>query len=383
MKYYLYSLLFVFFLASCGSSRYAKTNTPEDKALVAAIKKVDKNPSDSTALHGLMGLYNEAATQHLNNIDLYKSLSDESKWPKIINEYNALERLNNTVSKSKVASRYIKPISFLAEIQLAKNNAANDYYNLGLEYLQNNDKESARHAYSLFNKAADMVPNFKDVKRQLSIAKEESTLNIVINPIRDESRFYNDLGWNRFGNSFNNDYLQRNLVRDLGGVNSGNSFARYFTDRDASRNRVDVDWVVDLTWIDLDIPRPYTRQYNRNASQQIKVGTDTSGKAIYQTVTATLYITQYYFTARGELESRVTDAHTGYNVNLNRYSSTVDWKQEYATYRGDSRALSSQDRAILNNQTIREPRREDIMDELFRKIYPQAKNGIYNLTRYR
>src|SRR5690606_6396963 len=107
---------------------------------------------------------------------------------------------------------------------------------------QNNDKESARHAYSLFNKSAEMVPNYKDVKRQLSIAKEASTLNIVINPIRDESRYYYDLGSNRFGNSFNNDYLQRNLVRDLGGDNSGNGFARYFTDRDASRNRVNVDW---------------------------------------------------------------------------------------------------------------------------------------------
>jgi hypothetical protein len=81
------------------------------------------------------------------------------------------------------------------------------------------------------------------------------------------------------------------------------------------------------------------------------------------------------------LESRVTDAHTGNNVNLNRYSSTVDWKQEYATYRGDSRALSNQDRAILNNQTIREPRQEDILNELFGKIYPQVKNGLYNLTR--
>lgn len=381
MKYYLFALLFVFVLSSCGSSRYAKTQIPEDKALVAAIKKVDKNPSDSMALNGLRELYNDAANQHLNNIDVYKTLSDESKWPKILKEYNALERLNNTVNSSKIASKYIRPISFTAEIQMARNQAAEDYYNLGLEYLQNNDKESARHAYTLFNKSAEMVPNYKDVKRQLAIAKEKSTLNIVINPIRDESRYYNDLGWNRFGNSFNNDYLQRNLVRDLGGDYNRNSFARYYTDRDASRNRVDVDWVVDLTWTDLDIPRPYTRQYNRNVSQQIKVGTDTSGKAIYETVSATLYITEYFFTARGELEVRVTDAHTGYNVNLNRYSSTVDWKQEYATYRGDSRALSNHDRAILNNQTIREPRREDILDELFRKIYPQAKNGIYNLTR--
>ncbi len=381
MKKYLYSLLFVFLLSACGSSRYSKTETPEDKALLTAIKNVEKNPSDSSTRRGLMELYNDAATQHLNNIDVYKTLSDESRWPKILKEYDALVRLNKTVNSSKIASNYVKPISFAAEIQMTKNKAAEDYYNLGMEYLQNNDKESARHAYTLFVKSAQMVPDFKDIKRQLSIAKERSILNIVINPIRDESSYYNSLGRNRFGNSFNNDYLQRNLVRDLSGEYSGNSFARYFTDMDARRSNVNVDWVVDLTWTDLDIPRPYSRQYNRNVSQQIKVGTDTSGKAVYQTVSGILYITQQYFTARGELESRVTDAHTGYNVNLNRYSSTVEWKQEYATYRGDSRALSNQDLAILNNQTIREPRQEDILNELFGKIYPQVKNGLYNISR--
>ena len=381
MKQYLYSLLFVFVLASCSSSRNAKYETPEDKALLSAIKKVEKNPSDITSQKGLMQLYNDAATQHLNNIDVYKTLNDESRWTKILKEYEAIERLNRTVNTSKVAAKYIRPISFTAEIQKTRNQAAEDYYNLGLEYLGNNDKESARHAYNLFNKSAQMEPGYKDVKRQLSIAKEKSIINVVINPIRDESRYYGNLGMNRFGNSFNNDYLQRNLVRDLGGSSSGNTFARYFTDQDARRSNTIMDWVVDLTWTDLDIPRPNSRQFNRNASKEIKVGTDTSGKAIYQTVTATLYVTQYYFTARGELEVRVTDAHTGYNVNLNRYSSTVDWSQDYATYRGDSRALSDQDRLILNNQTIREPRKEDILDELFRKIYPQAKNGLYNLTR--
>lgn len=380
MKGYLYSLIFVFILMSCGNSRYSQSGTPEDKALMAAIKTVEKNPSDTKSQNGLMALYNDAATQHLNNIDAYKTLNAENKWPQILQEYAALERLNKTVNTSKVASKYIKPISFTAEIQLVRNQAAQDYYNLGIEYLENDDKQAARHAYTMFSRSAEMVPNFKDVTRQLSIAKEKGTLNVVINPIRDESRYYIDLGWNRFGNSFNNDYLQRNLIRDLGGT-SGNSFARYYTDRDVSRNKVDVDWVIDLTWIDLDIPRPYSRQYNRNVSKQIKVGTDTSGKAVYETVTGTLYITEQYFTARGELESRVTDSRTGYNINLNRYSSTVDWKNEYASYRGDSRALSDQDRVILNNQSVREPRREDILNELFQKIYPQAKNSIYNLTR--
>jgi len=60
----------------------------------------------------------------------------------------------------------------------------------------------------------------------------------------------------------------------------------------------------------------------------------------------------------------------------------VDWQQEYATYSGDSRALSNNDLAILNNNNYQQPRKEDILNELYQKIYPQVKSGIYNAVRW-
>ena len=381
MKNSFYIILFSLVLFSCGSSRQSSSQTAEDKLLITAIKKVEKNPSDSNSLNGLKELYNDAATSHLNNIDTYKTLLDESKWNKILKEYNALEGLYKTVNASKVASEYIKPLSFATEIQNLKLDAADYYFKTGTEYLDLNDKASARKAYSYFTKANNFNPGLSDIKSLLKISKEKSILNVVVNPIRDNSMYYRDPGSNRFGNSFNNDYLQRNLVRDLGGSSSSNSLARFYTDIEANRSRVDVDWVVDLTWTDLDVPRPRTRQYNQNVSKQIVVGKDTTGKAVYETVIGVLYITEEYFTARGELETRITDAHTGYNIDLNRYNSTIDWKQQYATYRGDPRALSNQDKSILNHQTVTAPRKEDILNELFQKIYPQARNGIQRLTR--
>ena len=381
MKKYIYGLLISVVLFSCGSSRQSASQTTEDKVLMAAIKKVEKNPSDSISLNSLKALYNEAATSHLNKVDTYKSLTDESKWNKILKEYNALENLYKTIKTSKVASGFINPLSFATEIQNVKLDAADYYYKTGNEYLDLNDKASARKAFAYFTTANNFNPGLTDIKSLLKISREKSILNVVVNPIRDNSMYYRDLGSNRFGNSFNNDYLQRNLVRDLGGSNSGNALARFYTDLEANRSRVDVDWVVDLTWIDLDVPRPRTRQYNQKLSKQVVIGKDTTGKPLYETVTGTLYITEEYFTARGELESRITEAQTGHNIDLNRYNASIDWKQQYATYRGDPRALSNHDKVILNNQTISVPRKEDILNELFQKIYPQARNGIQRLTR--
>lgn len=384
MKHFYPFILLVFtafVLQSCGGTQHTFGTSAEDKALVSAIKKIDKNPDDTLAAGMLKRLYNDAATLHLNRIERYETLTDDSRWQKMIQEYNALEKMNALIYKSKNATSYIRPVSFKSELDQVRHQAAESFYEKGMKYLSYDDKESAREAYNLLTKAAEMVPDYRDVKRQIVYARDRSILNVVISPIYDESSYYRSLGSNRYGNSFNNDYFQRNLVRDLGGDSYRNGFARYFTDRDARRNRIAADWVVDLTWIDLYIPRPYTRQSSREVSRQIKTSTDTTGKPVYETVRGTLTITQHYFTARGELESRITDAHTGYNVDLNRYTSSVDWKSEYATYRGDPRALGEQDKILLNNQIIREPAKDEILDALFQKIYPQTLNGIRRLTR--
>ena len=211
---------------------------------------------------------------------------------------------------------------------------------------------------------------------------QKSVLNVVVNPVTDNSFYYNSIGWNRYGNSFNNDYLQRSLVRDLGGDYTKNAYARFYTDWDARQANINPDWIIDLSWINLDVPRPYTSQYSRNVTRQIETGRDTSGHIYYQTVSATLFITKQYFTATGDLESRITDAATRNVVNTKRYSAQFNWQQEYATYTGDARAISNTDLSMLNNNNYQVPGKEDILNELYQRIYPQVKGGIYNAVRW-
>lgn len=383
MKIYL-CLIFIsaslFF--ACSGLRNTVAQTAEDKAFISAIKSLDKNPSDVSTQNNLNELYREASKIHLDNIEVYETLKEADKWDKLIKEYYSLQKLSDVINSSAAAKRIIKAPSYNAQIEVARQNAAADYYQAGLNYLDNNDKRSSRQALAAFKKTNSYVAGYKDVERQLDIAFEHSLLNVVVNPVTDNSFYYSKMGRNRFGNSFNNDYLQRSLVRDLGGDFNKNSLARFYTDRDADRANINVDWVVDLTWIDLDIPQPYTRRDSRTVNRQIEIGKDTSGRPIYKTVSAKVLVTRQYFTARGQLECRITDTDTRNNISLNRYSSQVDWEQEYATYTGDPRALDSRYLAMIqNNNRRRLPDKDEILNELYEKIYPQVKNHIYNEVR--
>ncbi len=383
MKKILYSLIILFFLfASCRSSRNSIANTQEDIALLAAIKKLDKNPGDTSLQNNLSAFYEDATKVHLDNIDVYGTLTSPDKWEKIINEYQVLQHLSGVINSSANAKKFLKTTTYDAKIAVVKENAAANYYEIGMNYLNNGDKESSRDAYYAFKKSQEFVPGYKDASRQMNNAYQNSIVNVIINPVTDNSFYYNNAGWNNFGNSFNNDLLQRSLVRDLGGDYTKNAMARFYTDWEARSADINPDLFVDLTWVNLEVPQPYTSQYSRNVSKQIETGKDTSGHVLRETVRATLYITKKYFTATGDLESRITGAATRNIVDSKRYTAQFNWEHEYAIYKGDSRALSGNDLALINNRNFQVPNKQDILNELYQRIYPQVKNGIYNAVKW-
>lgn len=383
-KFYLIGTL-LFILSACGGSKFSISNSPEDKLLTDALKLWEKKQGDTAVQNQLKKVYNDAVLSHLNLIELSEASMSVEKWDKVLKEYGLLQKITDVVNLSPAAASFLKPSNYGTEIENAKQKAAEEFYQHGLGLMKNagENKEKYRDAYFAFKKANGYVPGYKDVKSQMSLAFDNGVLDVVINPVTDQSVFYNRMGMNRFGNSFNSDLMQRSLVRDLGSEFNASSGARFYTDLYAPRNKNEIDWLVNITWQNIDIPYPQTNTYTREVSKEIKKGTDSTGKSTYEKVYATLYISKKYFTARGQLECRVINVHTGKNVDSKTYFSTVDWVQEFATYKGDYRALSNEDIAILNNANFNiPPRNEDILNELYRKIYPQLKSGIYNLVRF-
>ena len=76
------------------------------------------------------------------------------------------------------------------------------------------------------------------------------------------------------------------------------------------------------------------------------------------------------------MDINIIDIVTRKSIVYNSVREDYRWQEEHATYNGDSRALSANDWAMINNSYYNEPRKEDVLNELYRKIYPQVKNKI-------
>ena len=379
MNKLLLALLLAFtLLSSCGSSKNYTERADADRALVDAIKQLGKNSNDAEALAAVPVLYNTIKQEQLATISRYRNSTDPKRFDVIIKAYQDLQNAYSAVLGNTAAFKMVTPESFATSLLEAKESAAFEVYNSAESYAARQGRDNAKQAYTLYKRADRYVPGYKDSRAKMEQAFQNAIVHVVINPVEDNSYFFNS-GWGNTGYNYSNQYFQESLVRELQNSNNSNRYAaNFYTDWEARRQNVIPDWVVDLRLRDMSIPYPITNNYQRQVSNTIQEGRDTSGKPIYKTVYATLNISRSSFNARASMEMNIRDLQTNRNISFRSFSNDYRWQEESGNYTGDRRALSNNDWATINNNNFNSPRREDVLESLYRNIYPQVRNEIAN-----
>ncbi len=376
MKSLLYVCFVVLIFTGCASSKNYLERINEDKALMDAVKKLSKNPLDENALQAVPVLYSNIQKNHLAKIKDLKNDKDIERWDDIINEYQHLQNAYDAIINNSAAFKMVNVQSYSSELFDMKQSAAEDYYQSGQTLLGKVNRSDAKKAYNSFKKSEKFIPGYKDASAKSDLAYESAIVDVLINPLEDNSFFYNS-GLGNVGNTISNQFFQKDLLRDLNGINKNRYPARFYADWEARRDNIRPDWIVDLIIRNIEIPYPMNNNYSRKASSRIQEGTDTSGNPVYRTVYATVNITSSSFTARAEMDVIITDVVTGKRINSRNTRDDYRWQEERATYSGDSRALNVRDWEMINNgRGYGIPQKDLVLNELFKKIYPQVKNNI-------
>jgi hypothetical protein len=206
----------------------------------------------------------------------------------------------------------------------------------------------------------------------MRIADEKSILKIVINPVNYYSHNYGYYG-------LNNDFVQQEIVRDLRfQLSSGN--VRVFSSWEARSSNIVPDRVIDIEWNELFLPIPRTQTFTRQVSRTVQTGETADKKPIYATVSATLYITRRVLDSRARLSCRVYEPNTNNVILWDEFPVNNNQVEEYATYSGDSRALSAYEWALVNNRSFGDLSQYDMFTNVFRSVYPQLLNRLRMVT---
>ena len=364
----------IFLLSSCGGFSGFGGAPSADRSVYEQIDKLAKAPGDSMLESQFTYSYAQAVNRHKSLISQYETSTGTERWERIMNEYAQLNRLADAVAALSMADRLVKVQRYDDAYQQAKTNAVEALYSTASNYLNSGNRTAAQQAYSMLRRANELAPGYKDVQSLMAEASRRSTLNIVINPVNYYAQSYNYWG-------LNNDYVQYQLTNDLR-YQLGTGSIKVYTDREAYSNNIYPDRVVDLSWNEIYMPVPVQRNYTRQVSQRIQTGQTEDKQPIYTTVTATLFITQVSTQARGTLSCRIIDPATNRTLLYENYPGGYNRREEYATYRGDSRALSNYDWAMVNRGRYTDPTRGNLFNEVLQQVYPRLISSIRSVTWY-
>ena len=181
MKYFGILLLIVCFVFSaCTSSEKLLEKGRYDQAIEKSVKSLRKDPGNSKELRVLKEAYKKANYFDNDRIDFLKNEGREENWVEIYNLYTSLETRQNRIET--LPSQLLNQFSlkdYDEELIASKENAAEVSYEKGLDYLNREDKKSARLAYHEFERVTYLYQDYKDVNKLMAEARFLGTTNVL------------------------------------------------------------------------------------------------------------------------------------------------------------------------------------------------------------
>ena len=374
MKLKLYPLIIsgtCLVLFSCKTAEKLYQQGRYDEAVELATKKLQKKPGDAKLTDILQNAYRFAVKDHESRIRNHSNSNTDLRWEYIYREYLQLQRLYEAIRRSPSVFDVVQPTDYSSYIATYKEEAGNARYERGLELLDQNSKASSREAYYEFQKALALKPGDLSIKQKIEESYSNAVTNVIVLPLTRYGYQYS---------SYNFDYVNFNydLLRYVSN-NNKSQFVRYYKQTGPGSQDVRIDNTVDMRFSDVNIGRYRDQRSTREASRQvvakeIVIKKDSVIKE-YITVKARITTTIRSIQADGLLQATVRDFNNR-RIWSDTYRGDYSWTYSFATYTGDERALSEEDKKIINQREQWPPSNDEIIRIIMAEIQRKTECGI-------
>ncbi|MEJ5993684.1 hypothetical protein WG904_04560 [Pedobacter sp. Du54] len=364
LRYFIYlSILIV----GCTTGKNALQKGDYDASVTKAVNRLQNAPQNKEAMQVLASAYKLSVAQHLRNIDEAKISSDVLRWESIISDYQQLNQLSNEIISSPAALAVVgNPRKFVAELNESKFKAAEVRYALGVNLLNEGDKVSARKAYENFERVNYLYPNYRDTKQKLDEAYWAAVVKVVVQPVRVNSKDY----------QLSNQYFQQKVSEWMSAYQH-NKFVLFYDEAQAYKQKIVPDQLMRLQFDDFVVGQTYVKErVEKLKKDSVKIGETRAGEPVYATVKATLSIFDKKIASSGLLDMTVIDYASNKVIRQRKLAGSYVWEDQWASYKGDERALTKQQIAISKKKEILPPAPSALFVELTKPIYSQLVSEI-------
>jgi hypothetical protein len=366
-------LLYLSVLAvGCTTGKNALQKGNYDAAVSKAVDRLKSSPQNKESMQVLPTAFNLALKSHLRTIEEVKLSADALKWETILYHYQRINQLSDEVNTCPSCLSLVpNPPKYVKEYEDSRYNAAEARYLLGESLFRQNNRESAKAAYSHFLKAQALYP-LKGIKEKIEDAYWAAVLKVVVQPAIINSNAY----------KLSNQYFQQQITNYLA-TYKGNTFVRFYTEQDAAKQSIRADQLIELHFDDFIVGQTYVKErVEKLKRDSVVIGENRQGK-IYGTVKATYTVFQKQVTSSGLLNFAVVDLYSNKLLRNQKIAGTYVWTDSWASFKGDERALSKQQYALTKRREVVPPPPGNLFVEFTKPIYAQLVDHITSFySRY-
>ena len=324
-------LLLAFFvllilIESCSSGKSAYKHGDYYTAVLEAVQRLRQSP-DNKKSKSVLSMSYQAAVDFLTT-DIQNQIASNAnfKWRTVVADYDKINNLYENIRTSPGALKVIpNPVNKYKELTVAKDSAAAECYNRGVEAMLKNTREDAKQAFFLFTDANAFSPAFRESIEMMQQAKFNATLKVVVQP-----SLQNYWSWNFDPVVF-------------GGA--GNQFVEFYTPQQAQDQGFQkVDHFLLVSVHGYQENRPTISRSVQEYSDSVKVGEKTVNNQkvpVKQKITAKMTVFEKVIPYSGAIQLFIKDASSNAELSNGRISSELTWNNRWAACSGDSRCIPS------------------------------------------
>ena len=364
LKLYLFITLFALILfTGCKTASKAYQKGNYDEAVGLAAKKLQKDPNDAKLLDVIQSSYRFAVEDHQNNIRNHSASNSDLKWEWMYNDYASLQSMHDAIRRVPSVYNIVHPVDYSADLVTYADKAGESRFQRGLSLMQMNDKQSFRNAYREFQTALNFKPGDLGIQQKMNEAYKNAVVNVVILPV-DQAVYQYGSNSNGIGR------LEEKIINSLK-YNTGNQFVKFYSEWDARSSNIRPDEIVDMRFSNMSIGKYYDRHNKRQASKEVVIKEivyrpDSIVKQ-YSKVYAQITTTIRTMHSEALLQVNIRNANGGW-IWTDNFAASDNWNTEFATYTGDIRALSEDDKQLINRPVQHPSREEDIIHCMMEEI---------------
>jgi hypothetical protein len=342
-------------LAGCNTGKKALQRGDYYEATIQSVKFLRSNPDSEKAMETIMQSYPLALDYYRQKVDEISISNSPDKYLSIVEIYTKLNNLADEISRCPAALNAVKPVVYFHDqLNKAQELAIAEQYNTGVQLLKSGYIEDARSAVQKFEWVVRTRPGYSDVDRKLEEALELATFKVVIEriPYMDDQYQAN---LNRFYDKLSVDLAKNGKKR----------FVRFFNQAEAEELKIVPHQVVKMQFVDFSVGNIYEKETEKEyVSDTLVIGTFKDDKGVSHdvkgTVKAKANIHERDIVSKGILEVKIIDYQTNSVVENKRFPGEYVWRNDWANFNGDERALPQKIKAMTKEKQVMPPLPQDL-----------------------